>query len=95
MQDGRNPEGNGGGQAEERGDEERGKEGGRRVEGGEEGVARKERGRERERGRREREGEGVERVEEEGDSEGELTLLNQSGESLLEEARPRLIINIM
>ena len=56
------------------------------------------RGRERERGRREEEeGEGrrEERVEEEGDSEAELTLLNQSGESLLEEARPRLIINIM
>ena len=36
------------------------------------------------------------RGEEEGDSEAELTLLNQSSESILEEEqRPRLIINIM
>ena len=37
-----------------------------------------------------------EELEEDGDSEAELTLLNQSSESILEEEqRPRLIINIM
>ena len=102
MQDGRNLEGSGGGQTEEKGDEEgeRGKEGGRGAEGGEqegEGVGKRERGRERlRRTSREEEREGVDRRgEEEVDSEAELTLLNQCSESLLEEARPRLIINIM
>ena len=101
MQDGRNLEGSGGGQTEERGDEEgeRGKEGGRGAEGGEqegEGVGKRERGRERLRRTSKEEGEGVDRRgEEEVDSEAELTLLNQCSESLLEEARPRLIINIM
>ena len=108
MQDGRNPEVSSGRQAEERGEHELEgevgrEEGERAVLEGEQGeVARRERGREKERGgRREREGGVVEgekrRVErEEGDSESELTLLNQTGDNLLtEEGRPRLIINIM